>query len=86
MADNLSKFAAPRRVVPEDPNKHQHPDSEPSVLPAGCTLSQVDGVWTIFFKGREYMRLLDAKSRDDAEQQISEMRLAAAFAKLNKLD
>jgi hypothetical protein len=36
-------------------------------------LLQVAGVWTIYYKGQEYLRLLDATSRADAEQQLSEM-------------
>jgi hypothetical protein len=36
-------------------------------------LREVDGAWALFYQGREYMRLLDAKSREDAEQQIAEM-------------
>lgn len=38
-----------------------------------ATLSQVGGVWTLLWKGREYMRLLGAHSREHAEQQIAEM-------------
>ena len=38
-----------------------------------ATLSQVGGVWTLRWRGREYMRLLDANSREHAEQQIAEM-------------
>jgi hypothetical protein len=33
----------------------------------------VAGVWTIYYKGQEYIRLLDATSRADAEQQVSDM-------------
>jgi hypothetical protein len=33
----------------------------------------VAGAWTLYHKGREYMRLLDAESREEAQQQISEM-------------
>jgi hypothetical protein len=38
-----------------------------------CTLAQEAGVWVLFWEGKEYIRLLDAKSRDDAEQQLAEM-------------
>jgi hypothetical protein len=40
-----------------------------------ASLHEIDGTWTLFFEGKEYMRLLDAKSRADAEQQIYEMLL-----------
>lgn len=36
-------------------------------------LVNCEGVWTLLYDGREYMRLLDARSREDAEQQIAEM-------------
>jgi hypothetical protein len=36
-------------------------------------LVQIEGQWTLMYKGSEYMRLLEATSRDDAEQQIAEM-------------
>lgn len=36
-------------------------------------LVNCEGVWTLLYQGREYMRLLDARSREDAEQQIAEM-------------
>jgi hypothetical protein len=36
-------------------------------------LVQVDGIWTLFYKGRTYIALLDARSRDDALTQIAEM-------------
>jgi hypothetical protein len=36
-------------------------------------LLQVAGVWTLYYKGRRYVRLPDAESREDAEQQISQM-------------
>ena len=43
------------------------------------TLRKVDGKWTLFYKGKEYMRLLDATSREDAEQQVSEMLFVRAY-------
>ena len=36
-------------------------------------LVEIDNVWTLVYKDREYIRLLDAKSREDAEQQIVEL-------------
>ena len=38
-------------------------------------LVEIDNVWVLLYKDREYIRLLDAKSRDDAEQQIAELLL-----------
>ena len=32
-----------------------------------------DGTWVLLYNNRKYLRLLDATSRDDAEQQIAEM-------------
>jgi hypothetical protein len=40
----------------------------------------VAGVWTLYYKGQEYLRLLDAASREDAEQQLSDMLLAVQAA------
>jgi hypothetical protein len=37
------------------------------------TLLLVAGVWTLYYKGEQYIRLLDAESREDAEEQIAEM-------------
>ena len=50
-------------------------ESSPECIGSGATLMQVDGVWTIFFDGHNYMSLLDATSREDALIQIAEMRL-----------
>jgi hypothetical protein len=36
-------------------------------------LQVVYGVWVLMYQGREYVRLLDAISREDAEQQVVEM-------------
>jgi hypothetical protein len=44
----------------------------------------VAGVWTIYYKGQEYLRLLDATSRADAEQQVSEMLRAVQSAANNQ--
>jgi hypothetical protein len=41
-------------------------------------LLEVAGVWTLYYKGRQYMRLLDASSRKDAEDMITELLLNAA--------
>ena len=38
-----------------------------------ATLSEIKGVWTLFWKGCEYIGLPDACSKKDAEQQIAEM-------------
>jgi tRNA(Ile)-lysidine synthase TilS/MesJ len=38
-------------------------------------LVQIDNIWVLLYKDREYVRLLDAKSRADAEQQIAELLL-----------
>jgi hypothetical protein len=43
-----------------------------------------DGVWTLLYRGEEYIRLLDATSRDEAERQIAEMLLVAWRARLNR--
>ena len=37
------------------------------------TLIQTHDGWVLTYEGREYLRLMDAKSQDDAEQQIAEM-------------
>ena len=42
------------------------------------TLRKVDGTWVVLYHGNEYIRLLDAKSREDAEQQVCEMLLLRA--------
>ena len=42
------------------------------VLP-NLRLVNCEGVWTLLYQGCEYVRLLDARSREDAEQQIAEM-------------
>ena len=49
-----------------------------------ATLSQmqlllVAGAWTLYYKGQEYMRLLDAESREEAQQQVSEMLALSAL-------
>lgn len=36
-------------------------------------LIEIDNVWTLVYKDREYIRLLDAKTREDAEQQVVEL-------------
>ena len=36
-------------------------------------LTEVDNTWVLFSSDGEYVRLLSATSRDDAEQQIAEM-------------
>ena len=36
-------------------------------------LVEIDKTWVLNYKDKEYMRLLDAKSREDAEKQIAEM-------------
>ncbi len=41
-------------------------------------LIEIDTVWVLLYKGREYIRLLDANSRDDAERQIAELLLLAS--------
>ena len=38
-------------------------------------LVEIDNVWVLLYKDREYIRLLNARSRDDAEQQIAELLL-----------
>ena len=48
------------------------PTSIESVL-ENTLVTEVDGVWTLLYESREYVRLLDAVSREDAEQQIAEM-------------
>jgi hypothetical protein len=35
----------------------------------------VAGAWTLYYKEQQYMRLIDAQSREEAELQISEMLL-----------
>jgi hypothetical protein len=36
-------------------------------------LVQVNGTWALIYNDREYICLLEATSREDAEQQIAEM-------------
>jgi hypothetical protein len=36
-------------------------------------LAEVNGIWTVMHENGAYMQLLDAKSREDAEQQVAEM-------------
>ena len=36
-------------------------------------LVEIDNVWVLLYNDREYIHLLEAKSRDDAEQQIAEL-------------
>jgi hypothetical protein len=36
-------------------------------------LVKIDDTWILFYQDREYIRLPDAQSRGDAEQQIAEM-------------
>ena len=56
-----------------------------SILPIpDMQLLLVAGVWTIYYKGQEYLRLLDATSRADAEQQMSEMLWAVQSATNNE--
>ena len=57
-----------------------------------ASLVEIDNTWVLLYKVREYMRLLDAKSREDAEEQIaseccfSEMRSVNRFPrKINLL-
>ena len=38
-----------------------------------CELIHADGAWVLLWQGREYIRLLEATSREDAERQIAEM-------------
>ena len=38
-----------------------------------ATLREIGSTWAVVYRGKEYMRLLDARSRADAEQQIAEM-------------
>ena len=38
-----------------------------------ATLRKVEGTWALFFEDEEYVRLLDAQSREDAEKQLREM-------------
>ena len=49
-----------------------------------CTLEKQDGIWTLFYKGKEYIRLLEAKSRTDAQEQIAEMLIQSMEARLNR--
>ena len=41
-------------------------------------LIEIDGVWTLFYKGRPHVALVDAQSRKDAEEQLAEMLLKAS--------
>ncbi len=36
-------------------------------------LVEIDATWVLIYKDKEYIYLLDAESREDAEQQIAEM-------------
>jgi hypothetical protein len=64
-------------------NTVTRPDELTIPLP-NCTLAQQDGIWTLFYEGKVYMRLLDAKSRRDAQEQIAEMLVNSMEARLNR--
>ncbi len=38
-------------------------------------LVEIGATWVLIYEDKEHMRLLDAKSREDAEQQVAEMLL-----------
>ena len=64
-------------------NAVTHSDECAIPLP-NCTLEQREGIWTLFYKGQEYIRLLEAKSRTDAQEQIAEMLITSMEARLNR--
>ena len=66
-----------------DRNTFPRSDEGAIALPS-CTLVQQDGVWTLFYEGKEYMRFLDAKSRTEAQEQIAEMLFQSMEARLNR--
>jgi hypothetical protein len=49
-----------------------------------CTLAEQDGVWTLFYEGKGYLRLVEAESRSDAQQQVAEMLLQSMEARLRR--
>ena len=55
----------------------EHEDSVMYVL-EDTTLLEVEGMWTLFYKGQRYVTLLDARCRQDALHQVEEM----AFMKI----
>ena len=65
-----------------DRNTSPRPGDGQIALP-NCTLAQLDGVWTLFYEGKVYIRLIDAKSRTDAQEQIAEMFFQSMEARLN---
>jgi hypothetical protein len=44
-----------------------------AILKDDSRLVKIDDTWVLLYQNREYVRLPDAKSREDAEQQIAEM-------------
>jgi len=44
-------------------------------------LVEIDNLWVLLYKDREYIRLLNARSRDDAEQQIAELLLLCSTSR-----
>jgi hypothetical protein len=47
-------------------------------IPLNFSLIEIDGVWTLFYQGRSYVALIDAQTREDAEEQLAEMLLKAS--------
>jgi hypothetical protein len=56
------------------------------VLPSCSLREEQDGTWTLLYEGAEYIRLLDARSFSDAEQQIAEMLLQGLEVRLTTDD
>ena len=55
-------------------------DRQPYVfMPSQCKLVNDGGTWVLYHQGKEYLRLLDAKSRKDAQSQIEDMMLLRIF-------
>jgi hypothetical protein len=40
-------------------------------------------VWTLFYEGKEYIRLIDARSRTEAQEQVAEMLFQSMEARLS---
>ena len=47
----------------------------PPLTPSEYTLVNEGGAWAVYHLGKEYIRLLSATSKEDAESQIAEMLL-----------
>jgi hypothetical protein len=47
-------------------------------LPAGTALITVDGIWTLLYNDRYYVAFPEARSREEAEDQLAELLMMSA--------